>query len=209
MKYLFLRRAAVLLVAFLLGPQLLAAQVAERINGFTVGRTASQQLWKPTVVGADRTGILLGLFGEVPLPGRVFRIRAEGNYVQRGGLVSGDFEGVPLNGEVRSEYLSFVLQVKFARSLGPVYAFIAAGPTLERLLRTRQDALLAQVLEQERDPVFNAAASGGVGFRISPALIVEVEARWVRGLSPAYSGSFLTVKNRSLELLLRVGRLSG
>jgi len=209
MKYTFLRRVAMLLVAYLFGPQLLVAQVAERINGFTVGRTASQQLWKPTVMGADRTGMLLGLFGEVPLPGRVFRIRAEGNYVQRGGLVSGDFEGAPLSGEVRSEYLSFVLQFKFARSLGPVHAFIAAGPNLEQLLRTRQDVLLAQVLEKERTLVFNAAASGGVGFKISPALIVEIEARWVRGLSPAYSGSFLTVRNRSLELLLRVGRVPG
>ena len=64
--------------------------------------------------------------------------------------------------------------------------------------------MLAQVLE-ERATVFGAGVGVGVGAWVTPRVFAEVEARVVEGLGDAYVGSGVSVRNRSRELVARIG----
>jgi hypothetical protein len=184
-----------------------AAQDIGRYTGISVGGTLSQQVWQPSVATANRNGFLAHAYTDMPFPLGPFRVRLGGGYTQRGGLVEGDFDGQPIQGETRSEWLSVNLEFKLAQSAGPLHAFVAAGPSYELHLRTRQDAVLALVLFEEQPKSFNLTASGGVGFRVGSDLVTELEARWVEGLTTARSGAFVKTRNRTIELMLRIGRL--
>jgi len=52
------------------------------------------------------------------------------------------------------------------------------------------------------------AAGAGPGLRVMRAWVIEAETRWVRGLTEAYSGSGLQVRNRSREWVLRLSRVA-
>ena len=177
-----------------------------RLTGAFAGRTQSEQDWSPPVETSRRPGFMLGAFVDVPTPASALRVRAEGGFAQRGGFVSSDHRGEPLDGEVRSDYLSFHLQLKVAGSLGPLHAFAAAGPGLDYLVRSREDPVLAQAFQDEHASVFNVAAAAGAGVRLRGPWLAEVEARWVRGLTTAYSGSDLKVRSRSVEWVVRISR---
>jgi hypothetical protein len=45
----------------------------------------------------------------------------------------------------------------------------------------------------------------GIGVPVGDRVRPEIEVRMVRGLGDAYSGDFITVRNRSLEVVGRVG----
>ena len=153
-----------------------------------------------------RPGFAVGAFVDVPTPVSFLRLRAEGGLVERGGFVSADPRGNPVNGEVRGDYLGFHLGAKATLSLGPVHAFAVAGPGLDYLVRSRADPLLEQVLGEGRGTVLNALAGAGTGLRIGRGWVVEVEGRWVRGLTEAHSGDRSKVRNLSREWTVRVSR---
>ena len=196
-----------LAVAWVAGSEPILAQNTGRLTGIVVGRAESEQIWKPLVETARRSGFVVGAFVDVATPVTALRVRAEAALARRGGLVQSDFRGGALDGEVQSDYLSFQLQAKVAGSVGPVHVFAAAGPGVDYLVQSREDAVLAQVLIDEHATVFNVGAGVGAGVRVG-ALVAEVEGRWVGGLSNAYSGSSAMVRNRSLELLVRLSRVS-
>ena len=154
---------------------------------------------------AKRNGFLIGGFAEVRLPGGRGSLRVEADYVQRGAIIERDREGVAVDGEIRSEYLSFPIHVKFSKAIGPLRVHIAGGPTVDQLLRSKLDPVLAQVLDEERAISVGVGLAAGVSVEISERLIPEFDVRLTEGLSHAYAGSFTTVRNRSLELVLRVG----
>lgn len=187
------------------GPPAQAQDIA-RLAGAYLGRTHSEQLWSPRVATSRRPGFAVGAFVDVLTAVPFLRLRAEGGLVQRGGFVSTDPLGNPVDGQVRGDYLGFHLGAKATLSLGPVHAFALAGPGLDYLVRSREDPLLAQVLGERRETVLNALAGAGAGIRIGRTWVAEVEGRWVRGLTDAYSGSGLQVRNRSLEWIVRVSR---
>jgi len=184
-----------------------SAQDGGRYAGFVVGGTLSRQVWKPFVPTSNRTGFLVGYFTDVPSPLGPFRIRVGAGYAQRGGRVDGDFDGAPVVGETRSEWIDLHLELKLARSVGPLHAFASAGPSYGLHLRTRQDALLGQVLFEEHPKSFGVTASGGIGFGVTSHRVAELEVRWVEGLTTARSGAFVKARNRSLEIMLRIGTL--
>ena len=136
-------------------------------------------------------------------------MRAGGGLAQRGGFVSTDTRGNPVDGEVRGDYLSVHVEAKAGVSLGPAHAFATAGPVIDYLLRNREDPVLAQVLSEERGTVLGGAGGAGLGLRVMHAWVIEAETRWVRGLTEAYSGSGLHVRNRSREWVLRLSRAAG
>lgn len=140
------------------------------------------------------------------LPVTALRVRAEGAVARRGGLVLSDFRGGALDGEVQSDYLTFQLHAKVGGSVGPVHVFAAAGPGVDYLVQSREDAVLTQVLIEELATVLTGTAGVGAGIRFG-AFAAEVEGRWVRGLVDAYRGSSVTVRNRSMEWVLRVSRV--
>ena len=173
--------------------------------GVVVGRTTSDQLWTPSVGTASRDGYLAGGFAEVGLSGMSVSVRVEGDYVQRGAIVERDTEGAPVAGEIRTEYLSFALHVKLSKSIGPLSVHIALGPTMDQLLRNRSTPVLEQVLYEKKTTSLGIGLGGGFSLHLFDKLIPEFDIRLTEGLSPAYVGSFTTVRNRSLEFLLRFG----
>ena len=185
-----------------------SGQRVGRFTGVAVGRTSSEQLWSQPVETSRRSGVLISVFFDVPSALPVLRLRVEAGYTQRGGLVSSDFQGNPLDGQVRSDYLSFHVETKVNGSAGPFHLFAAAGPGFDQLVQSRKDPVLEQVLANEHETVFNFAGAAGAGVRLGDIWLAEVEARWVEGLSSAYSGSFLKVRNRSVEWVLRVSRVN-
>jgi hypothetical protein len=53
--------------------------------------------------------------------------------------------------------------------------------------------------------VVGLAVSAGAGLHLPDRFVPELEVRLTEGLSKAHAGSFVTVRNRSVEVLLRVG----
>ncbi len=190
------------------GPGSAAAQSAPVLSGIALGRAESEQLWTPAIETAPRSGFLLGAFIGLPTPVAVLRVHAEAAFVRRGGFVQSDFRGNPLDGQFQSDYLNFALQGRVAGAVGPVRLFAGAGPGVDYLVRSRQDAVTAQAIRDEHAAVFTASAGAGAGARVG-GVEVEVEGRWVAGLTDAWRGSSMTARNRSREWVVRVGRVSG
>lgn len=184
------------------------AQNVDRLTGVVAGLAESEQIWSPSVETDRRSGFVIGAFVDVRTPVTALRVRAEGAVARRGGLVLSDFRGGALDGEVQSDYLTFQLHAKVGGSVGPVHVFASAGPGVDYLVQSREDAVLAQVLIEEHAAVMTAAAGVGVGVRAG-TFAAEVEGRWVRGLTDAYRGSSVTVRNRSVEWVVRVSRVRG
>ncbi len=184
-----------------------AGQATERLTGLFAGRIDSEQVWNPGVETARRSGFAVGAFVDVPTPMAALRVRADGGFARRGGFVLSDIRGNALDGEVQSEYVTFQLQAKVSVAVGPVHVFAAGGPGFDYLIRSREDPLLAQVLVDKHATVFNVVGGAGAGVRIGSALVAEVEGRWVRGLSNAYSGPAANVRNRAQELVVRLSRV--
>jgi hypothetical protein len=193
-----------LAVGALLPTPELSAQVT-RTWGVTAGRVSARQIWS----GADDTdyltGILVGVFTDVhvPLPG--LSVRAELLYTQRGTLVSDpQAEGLP-EGRLRSHYMSVPLHLKAGYSIGPVSAYLFGGPTFEQLLSTSTDGGVGEVLREERQTVVNVSAGGGIGVQLPRDLVAGFELRVTEGLGDSYAGDFITMRNRSVEVLARLG----
>lgn len=203
------QRTMLAAVALALGAPPAQAQDSGRLTGGFAGRTQSEMLWSPPVETSPRSGFLAGAFVDVPTPVSWLRMRADGGLAQRGGFVSTDTRGNPVAGEVRGDYLSMHIEAKASVSLGPVHVFTAAGPVIDYLLRNREDPVLAQVLVEERGTALGVAAGAGLGVRVMRAWVIEAETRWVRGLTEAYSGSGVQVRNRSREWVLRLSRVAG
>ena len=182
------------------------AQNVDRLTGIVAGPAESEQVWSPSVETDRRSGFVIGAFVDVRTPVTGLRVRAEGGVARRGGLVLSDFRGGALDGEVQSDYLTFQLHAKVGGSVGPVHVYAAAGPGMDYLIQSREDAVLAQVLIEEHATVMTGSASVGVGVRVG-TFVAEAEGRWVRGLTDAYRGSSVTVRNRSVEWVLRVSQV--
>ncbi len=198
-------RAALLLAAWGATATPVLAQSADRLTGIVAGRVESEQIWSPAVETGRRAGFLVGAFVDVQTPVPALRVRAEGALARRGGLVLSDYRGGALDGEVESDYLAFHLHAKVAAPLGPAHIFVDAGPGVDVLIRSREDAVLAQALVEEHATVMTVGAGAGAGVRVG-AYAVEVGGRWVRALTDAYRGTAATVRNQSLEWVVRLAR---
>lgn len=203
----FAPQALLLLGFVILLPTDAHAQGLDRVVGAFLGQTSSEQVWKPAVDGSRRTGAIVGAFVDVQTPAPVLRIRLEAHYARRGGIVEGDFfDGQPIDGEVQTDYLGSSVQAKLGGSAGPVHLFVGVGLSTEYAMRTRMDPVLSQILVEENATVFNVLGSAGAGVQVGPEWVLEVEARWVESAGPAHTGSFTETRNRSIELVGRIGK---
>jgi hypothetical protein len=201
-------RRVALLALLALGaapPPALAAQATGTIVGIVVGQATTTQIWKPPKSTEKYSGLVLGAYADAATPRSWLSVRAEGSLTQRGGDVALQVDGQPVLGSMRMDYLTIAVHVKLTRSLGPLRAHVALGPTLDQLLRSRLDPLLAQALDEETPTVFGVAAGGGIGMWVTDRIFAELDVRLTEGLSDAYDGAFTRVRNRSVEGLLRVG----
>lgn len=186
-------------------PAGLQAQGSKTIVGIVGGYGTTEQIWRPTTVAEDVGGLIVGAWVRAATPLGWLSIRAEGAYTQRGGDVVSDVAGQPVNGGIRSDYVTIALDGRATVGLGPLRLHVAAGPSFDVLIRSRLDQTLAPVLQQEGTAVFGVQAGVGLGVQVTERVLVEVEARIHEGLGDAYSGDFLSVRNRSREVVIRVG----
>jgi hypothetical protein len=64
---------------------------------------------------------------------------------------------------------------------------------------------LESVILEERGVVVSATVGGGIGARLTDEYRAELEIRLTEGIGDAYQGHFITMRNRSIEALVRVG----
>jgi hypothetical protein len=184
------------------------AQVAldePTIVGVVVGYSNTTGIWKPASDSEKRGGGIVGAFLNAATPIPWFSIRVEGTISQRNSDVTADSGGAPLRGGLRTDYISFAVHPRIAYGLGPLRVHAAAGPTIDQIIRGRLDPNLRSVLNRESSTVFGVGASAGLGATIAGRYRVELEARVYEGLSDAYSGDFVQMRNRSVEFVTRVG----
>jgi len=176
--------------------------------GVFLGRTSSRQLWNNSFASGPLSGIGGGVYVDVQTPIQVLSIRAEAGYAGRGSVVW-DEEldgGRTAEAAVRSHYLSLAVHGKLGVGLGALSAYVFAGPTLDFLLDSRCSASLCQVIREEKKTVFNLATGAGVGVALGGGFRTDLEVRLTEGLSDAYLGNLDSARNRTVELLVRVGK---
>ena len=176
--------------------------------GVFLGSTSSLQLWTGSFASDRIQGFGLGVFVDVRTPVQFLSIRAEAGYAGRGGLVWDevmDPEGAA-EATLRGHYLSFPVHGKMAVGLGPISGYLFAGPTLDFLLDTGCSAEFCQAIREEKTTVFSVAGGVGLGVELGSRLRAGFELRLTEGISDAYLVNGDSARNRTTELLVRVGR---
>lgn len=187
-------------------PDRLSAQSTESTVGVVAGWVANEQVWKPDYETESVGGLQLGGFLNAATPIPWLRIRAEFLWSQRGGRVESPPTAlIEVVGDTRTDYLTVGVQPRVALGYERIELFLAAGPVMELVLRNRFGAGLAGGV-QAVGTTFGAGAGVGLAGRINEALRGEVEVRVFEGLSDAYEGDFISARNRSFEVVVRVGR---
>ncbi|MDH3272085.1 MAG: hypothetical protein OEN56_12170 [Gemmatimonadota bacterium] len=168
--------------------------------GVVAGYSGSEPRWSP-VETVDRVGgLVLGFFVDASTTRGWLSVQAEGTYTQRGGDVIGDGGSGAVEGAVRSDYLSLSVRPTLRAGAGRVNGFVASGPAVDLLVRSRLDAGLATVLRQEGASVFGVVAGAGLDIALGGERTFGVEARVFEGLMNAYSGDFVSMRYRSWQL---------
>lgn len=176
--------------------------------GVFLGRTSSRQLWNNPFDSDRLSGLGVGVFVDVRTPMPLVSIRAEVGYAGRGTVVW-DGESDPertAEATVRSHYLSMPVHGKLAVGAGPISAYLFAGPTLDFLLASRCSAEFCQAIREEKTTVFSVAAGAGLGLDLRGRFRTDFEIRLTEGLSDAYLGNLDSARNRTVELLVRLGK---
>lgn len=174
------------------------------VIGAVAGVTRTDGLWKPASTSEAIGGGMVGGYVLAATPAPWFSILAEVSFLQRNTNVVGTNQGQPLQGGLRTDYLSILIAPRFTRQVGPVRVHLAAGPTVDQVIRARIDPTLSPVL-REVESVFGASLAVGIGTTLADRYRVDVEARAYEGLGDAHSGDFLQMRNRTYGLTTRVG----
>ena len=195
--------ACIVVVALPVG---VAAQGAGTVVGVVAGAVRTTQIWSPATPNSNSsyTGIVLGAFADAATPLSGLSVRAEGTYTRRGGDAVLSVAGQPAPGRLRMDYLTIAVHAKLSRSFGPLRVYVAAGPTVDQILRSTLDPILSQVFDQEQTPVLGVAAGGGLEIWLNDRFRLGFDARLTEGLTDAYDGAFIKVRNRSVEGLVRL-----
>ncbi len=194
-----------LAVVLSVSPVVVNAQTSSSIAGVVAGRVMNEQVWNSEYQTEKVGGVQVGGFLNARTSVPWFEMRAEFMWTQRGGSVVGALGGGELIGEARTDYLTVAVQPRFAARLGLVEVFATAGPVIDVVLRNRFSPELGLGL-QEVAQVFGAGVGAGFAATLPSSFHAEIEARVFEGLGDAYSGDFVSAKNRSSGLVLRFGR---
>ncbi len=186
-----------------------AGQQPRMVAGLVGGYSVTEHDWSPNSDVSSVGGLTVGGFVDVQTPLPWLTVGVELAYVQRGSDVVLDVGGTPTPGGVRTDYLAFAIRVRAVLGLGPARFHLVAGPTSDFVIRSRLDPLLVQVLDEESPAPFGVVAGAGIGFWVRPDVVVEVEGRLAEGLQSSYAGDLVSARNRSRQLVLRLGMLVG
>ncbi|MBT8489084.1 MAG: outer membrane beta-barrel protein [Gemmatimonadetes bacterium] len=174
-----------------------------RIGAFA-GFNTNEQEWSPDAEVERVTGLVVGAFVDAATPVSGISVLAEGAFIQRGGDVV-DSGTTLVEGAVRTDYLAVSVRAKMALDAGPARLHVAAGPAFENVLRSRVSPGFETTLEREGRSVFGILIGAGVGVGIGQGRRVGIEGRLFDGLGDAYTGDFVSVRNRSWEAVVRFG----
>ena len=181
-----------------------SGQSQPTIGGIVAGYASTEHVWQPSAESAAVGGVILGgyLMAATPVPW--LSVRAEGVWTRRSAdRVDGDDPAATVG--IRADYLAIGLHLRASRAFGRGWLHVSAGPALDQLLRSRMDPGLQSVLLDSTPSGVGVSAAVGGGFRIGERFHAELEARVFEGLGDAFSGDFLSVRNRSIEVVSRLG----
>jgi hypothetical protein len=176
--------------------------------GVFLGKASSRQIWSSSFSSDRLDGLALGAYVDVRTPVSFLSIRAEAGYVGRGSVVRDPDEDPEraVEASIRSHYLSVPVHGKATAEVGPLSATLFGGPTLDLLLDSGCSVEFCQVLREEKTVVFAVAVGAGVGLDLGKRLSPSFELRLTEGLSDSYLGAQNSARNRSVEMLVRVGK---
>lgn len=186
-------------------PEPVTGQEPQRVVvGGVAGLVRSRQVADGGETSDPRTGFLAGAWVEVSTPVSFLHVLAEAAYVRRGGRVP---VGGPANllGEVESDWFAATVAPVARVAVGPAALFAYGGPTLEVPSRTRTVAQLQNRYASPTDQALAVTAGAGVGIHRG-RWEVRGEVRHVEGLTSVYAGTDGSLKHRSTEVVVRVGR---
>ena len=195
--------ATLVLIALLLVPEPATAQ-QRVVTGGVAGLVRSRQLADGGEESEPRTGFLVGAWVEVGTPVSFLHVLAEAAYVRRGGRVTVGGPA-PVLGEVESDWITATVAPVARLGRGPAAVFVYAGPTLEVPARTRTVAPLQNRYASPSEQALAVTAGVGVGIA-SGRWEVRAEARRVEGLTSVYDSTGGSLRHRSTEMVVRVGR---
>lgn len=173
--------------------------------GISGGQASSRQLWSGAFSTDHVRGVSVGAFADVQTPVPFLSIRAEVSFVRKGTTVQDEGQAESIPARIESDYLGIPIHGKATLRLGPVTGYLFAGPTVEQLLTTRCQSDVCSALGDEKPTVVSVGLGCGFGLDISDAARTELEVRLTEGLSESYVGASGGVRNRSIELLGRIG----
>jgi hypothetical protein len=176
--------------------------------GVFFGMTSSREVWDGSVISDRLRGVSAGVFVDVQSPLRLLSVRAGAGYVGRGSIVWDGDQDPERRSEarVRSHYLSIPIHGKLEVGVGPLFGYLFAGPTVDFLLASQCSEEFCQMVREEKATVINAAVGGGVGFALPGGIELSLDILHTEGLNEAYLGTQGSGRNRSMELLARLGR---
>lgn len=183
-----------------------SSAVAQRTSlvGVVGGYASTEQIWKPEADVESVGGLVIGAYVDARTPLGWLSVLAEGSYTQRGGDVVGAARG-GAQGAVRSDYLSVAVRPGVGVRVGPARLRLSAGPAFDLLVRSRLASGFETVLDREASTVFGLLAGVGLDLSIGGGRTVGLEGRLYEGLADAYSGDFVSLRNRSREVVARFG----
>jgi opacity protein-like surface antigen len=181
--------------------------------GVKIGAVSANQDWNytyglPGLNSDARRGLDAGVFAEWPIS-TTFGFLTEVHYIQKGFMDKTpvtSVEGPAGTGETftwspRIDYISIPLLVKAGFNAKGASWYAVAGPRYDS--RTAiHDELNENVLKHFKKSEWNATFGVGVEFLRDSPWRVGAEFRYSPNLQKSYSTELLTIKNRSVEILL-------
>ena len=176
--------------------------------GFFMGKTSARQIWVGPLGTEKLGGISFGVFMDVSTPLAPLSIRAEAGYVGRGSVVWDEIEdpGRESEARFRSHYLSLPVHGLVELGIGPIAGYLFAGPSMDMVLSSDCSAQFCQFIREEKPVVVNAAIGVGAVVDIPRSFRTFVEFRLSEGIGDAYVGDWSSARNRTMEILVRLGR---
>jgi hypothetical protein len=208
-------KTRLIIIIFICGV-LTSATNAQFIRGYglKIGAVSATQTWDyktNTKFPADRRwGVDAGGYIEV-LNIPYISLLGELHYIQKGfsmtlpvtTISQPDGTGEYITLKPRVDYLSVPVLAKLRFDLGKVFPYLLAGPRFDFLISKNPDGFQA-VIDNFKNIDFGISL--GAGFEVPLKFIKSVlaEFRYSPSFTEAYSGSSLTVKNQSFEILIGI-----
>ena len=187
-----------------------------RSYGLKAGTAAANQNWEYASLPASldtrtRWGLDIGAFVEwLNMP--TFSVLSEVHYVQKGfkteiPVTTEQFpegNGTYLSFSPVVHYLSIPIMAKGRIDIGSATVYGFAGPRVDVLLSEQGDAFDA-VVKNFKGSEFGASLGVGLETAQLGHFVVGLEFRYSPTFQDSYSTSLLSVRNRSMEMLIVIG----